>query len=272
MGGSCRPARGLPWPCRPGKRPALPPAGGVPLRPAAREARGRRRLRRQCARRSKLRPAAAARAERPAQAGRELAARRGASACRAAWRGPLVGQREPGRAATPGGECVGRAARPGLRRRRGRAGKAGRSAADRAGGADGPTAPTSWGPGRPGAPTPQPARGWPGARPAKRPRRGLALRPDWVAPRNGWRLAWPEPPTGGDQPPHFPDCRRQAGRAAAPPPHRVGRVSGPQAAGAGGTRPGAPGHGREPLLPGRYTARENKRGSAHRALPLGFAD
>ena len=272
MGGSCRPARGLPWPCRPGKRPALPPAGGVPLRPAAREARGRRRLRRQCARRSKLRPAAAARAERPAQAGRELAARRGASACRAAWRGPLVGQREPGRAATPGGECVGRAARPGLRRRRGRAGKAGRSAADRAGGADGPTAPTSWGPGRPGAPTPQPARGWPGARPAKRPRRGLALRLDWVAPRNGWRLAWPEPPTGGDQPPHFPDCRRQAGRAAAPPPHRVGRVSGPQAAGAGGTRPGAPGHGREPLFPGRYTARENKRGSAHRALPLGFAD
>ena len=178
MGGSCRPARGLPWPCRPGKRPALPPAGGVPLRPAAREARGRRRLRRQCARRSKLRPAAAARAERPAQAGRELAARRGASACRAAWRGPLVGQREPGRAATPGGECVGRAARHGLRRRRGRASKAGRSAADRAGGADGPTAPTSWGPGRPGAPTPQPARGWPGARPAKRPRRGLAYTQD----------------------------------------------------------------------------------------------
>lgn len=270
---ACRPARGLPWPCRPGKRPALPPAGGVPPRPAARECAGRRRLRRQCARRSKLRPAAAARAERPAQAGRELAARRGGASDRgAAWRGPLAGQREHRGAATPGGECVGRAARHGLRRRRGRAGKAGRSAADRAGGADGPTAPTSWGPGRPGAPTPQPAGGWPGARPAKRPRRGLALRPDWVAPSNGWRLAWPEPPTGGDQPPHYPDCRRQAGRAAAPPPHRVGRVSGPQAAGAGGTRPGAPGHGREPLFPGRYTARENKRGSAHRALPLGFAD
>lgn len=69
------------------------------------------------------------------------------------------------------------------------------------------------------------------------PRRGLALHCGGVPPRNGWRLAWPEPPTGGDQPPHFPDCRRQAGRAAAPPPHRVGRVSGPQAAGAGGTRP-----------------------------------
>lgn len=77
---ACRPARGLPWPCRPGKRPALPPAGGVPPRPAARECAGRRRLRRQCARRSKLRPAAAARAERPAQAGRELAARRGGRA------------------------------------------------------------------------------------------------------------------------------------------------------------------------------------------------
>ena len=45
-----------------GKRPALPPAGGVSPRPAARECAGRRRLRRQCARRSKLRPAAAARA------------------------------------------------------------------------------------------------------------------------------------------------------------------------------------------------------------------
>lgn len=244
------------------------------LRPAAREARGRRRLRRQCARRSKLRPAAAARAERPAQAGRELAARRGASACRAAWRGPLVGQREPGRAATPGGECVGRAARHGLRRRRGRAGKAGRSAADRAGGADGPTAPTSWGPGRPGAPTPQPARGWPGARPAKRPRRGLALRPDWVAPRNGWRLAWPEPPTGGDQPPHFPDRPAGAGRAGGGTAAAQGGQGERPAGRRGGwdaARPQA-GHGREPLSPGRYTARKNKRGSAHRALPLGFAD
>lgn len=60
------------------------------LRPAAREARGRRRLRRQCARRFKLRPAAAARAERPAQAGRELAARRG-------------GERLPGGLARPTG-------------------------------------------------------------------------------------------------------------------------------------------------------------------------
>lgn len=56
------------------------PQAAFPPRPAARECAGRRRLRRQCARRSKLRPAAAARAERPAQAGRELAARRGGRA------------------------------------------------------------------------------------------------------------------------------------------------------------------------------------------------
>ena len=175
--------------------------------------------------------------------------RRGKAAGRRARPGLAAGSGEGRGPATPGGECVGRAARHGLRRRRGRAGKAGRSAADRAGGADGPTAPTPWGPGRPGAPTPQPARGWPGARPAKRPRRGLALRPDWVAPRNGWRLAWPEPPTGGDQPPHFPGqtCKGWTGRAAAPPPHRVGRVSARRPEGrvgrgppAGGTRTGAP--------------------------------
>jgi hypothetical protein len=108
-----------------------------------------------------------ARAEQAALAPRsELAARRGASARGAARRGPQAGQREPRGAATPGGECAGRAERHGLRRRRGRAGEAGRSAADRAGGADGPTAPTSWGPGRAGAPTPQPARGRSKARPA----------------------------------------------------------------------------------------------------------
>lgn len=61
-----------------------------------------------------------------------------------AWLGGGTPSEGP-RAATPGGECVGRAERPGLRRRRGRAGKAGRSAADRAGGADGPKAPTSGG-------------------------------------------------------------------------------------------------------------------------------
>ena len=55
-------------------------------------------------------------------------------------------------------------------------------------------------------------------------RRCLALRRGRVPPSNGGGqlaragLARPWPP-------HYPDCRRQAGRAAAPPPHRVGRVS-----------------------------------------------
>lgn len=98
----------------------IPPAGGVSPRPAAREARGRRRLRRQCARRYRLPPAAAARAEQAALAPRsELAARRGASARGAAWRGASdERQREPRGAATPGGECVGSAERQRLRRRR----------------------------------------------------------------------------------------------------------------------------------------------------------
>lgn len=46
------PARRLPWPCRPVDRPAYPARRRRTPRPAAREARGRRRLRRQCARRS----------------------------------------------------------------------------------------------------------------------------------------------------------------------------------------------------------------------------
>lgn len=37
---ACRPARGLPWPCRPGNRPAFPPAGGVPRAPPRANARG----------------------------------------------------------------------------------------------------------------------------------------------------------------------------------------------------------------------------------------
>lgn len=184
-----------------------------------------------------MRPAAAARAERPAQAGRELAARRGGERLPGGLARPTGGpaRARQGRYAGRRVRRQSRAARPAPQAWPGWQGWPKRRRPGRRGGR--PHSPTSWGPGRPGAPTPQPARGWPGARPAKRPRRGLALRPDWVAPRNGWRLAWPEPPTGGDQPPHFPDCRRQAGRAAAPPPHRVGRVSGPQAAGAGGTRP-----------------------------------
>ena len=91
------------------------------------------------------------------------------------------------RAATPGGECVGRAARHGLRRRRGRAGKAGRSAADRAGGADGPKAPMSGGRAAPEHLRRNRARAVPGARPAKRPACGLGLAAGTGGPRYGWR-------------------------------------------------------------------------------------
>ena len=107
-------------------------------------------------------------------------------------RGPgLAGGGTPSegpRAATPGGECVGRAERHGLRRRRGRAGKAGRSAADRAGGADGPKAPTSG-----GRAAPEHLRrnrrggGAMQGRAFGPPRRGLALHCGGVPPRNGWR-------------------------------------------------------------------------------------
>lgn len=113
------PARRLPWPCRPADRPAIPPAGGV-LRAPPRAKRGEGgACRRQCARRYRLPPAAAARAEQAAQPRSELAARRGASARGAARRGASdERQREPRGAATPGGECVGRAERHALRRRR----------------------------------------------------------------------------------------------------------------------------------------------------------
>ena len=102
-----------------------------------------------------------------------------------AWLGGGTPSEGP-RAATPGGECVGRAERHGLRRRRGRAGKAGRSAADRAGGADGPTAPT-----RGGRAAPEHLRrnrhggGAMQGRAFGPPRRGLALHCGGVPPCNG---------------------------------------------------------------------------------------
>lgn len=161
------PARRLPWPCRPADRPALPPAGGVPPRPAAREARGRRRLRRQCARRYRLRATAVARPQ--------------AAGCGPAW--PLEAARAAPplrRAASAQAEPSGTACAVGG----GRAGEAGRSAAARAGGADGPTAPTLWGPGRAGAPTPQPARGRSGARP-----RGARTEGAWPCGAEGYPRA-----------------------------------------------------------------------------------
>lgn len=220
---ACRPARGLPWPCRPGQRPALPPAGGVLLRPAAREARGRRRLRRQCARRSKLRPPAGARA---------AAAARSRGPGSAGGRHPQRGA--PGRYAGRRVRRQSRAARPAPQAWPGWQGWPERRRPGRRGGR--PHSPHLWGPGRPGAPAPRPARGRSKARPAEG---GLS----WPCFAEGCPRATAggqldqDAPQARPWPPHFPDCRRQAGRAAAPPPHRVGRVSGPQAAGAGGTWP-----------------------------------
>ena len=237
---ACRPARGLPWPCRPGQRPALPPAGGVPCAPP-RAKRG--------------------------EGGACAASARGGLNC-----GPPQGQglqqqpaagaparlgggtpSEGPRAATPGGECVGRAARHGLRRRRGRAGKAGRSAADRAGGADGPTAPTLWGPGRPGAPAPQPARGRSKARPAAG---GLP----WPCFAEGCPRATAggqldqDAPQARTWPPHFPGQTPQgAGRGGRRHRRRTGWAGCRPAGRRGGwdvARPQA-GRGREPLSPGR---------------------
>lgn len=266
------------WQARPPPVGGLPPCAGLALalpagatagtparrrrslRPAAREARGRRRLRRQCARRSKLRPPAGARA---------------AAAARS--RGPgSAGGRHPqrgARAATPGGECVGRAARHGLRRRRGRAGKAGRSAADRAGGADGPTAPTLWGPGRPGAPAPQPARGRSNARPAASgpagawpciaegcPRATAGGQLDRAGARRGPALAATLP---------RPDLQGLDGAGGGPAAAQGGQGVGPQAGGAGGTWPArrrdADG---SPFPQAARPPERTKRGSAHRALPL----
>lgn len=179
--------------------------------------------------------------------------RRGKAAGRRARPGLAAGSGEGRGPATPGGECVGRAARHGLRRRRGRAGKAGRSAADRAGGADGPTAPTSWGPGRPGAPAPQPSAGCARgkAREAARLRAWPCGGHGWPALRLAANLTGPGLPGLGR---HISPARPRrgldgagGGTAAA----QGGQGVGPQAGGAGGTWPGAPGHGREPLSPGR---------------------
>ena len=219
MGGFCRPARGLPWPCRPVQRPALPPAGGVPRAPPRANARGGGA----CAASARggtncgppqgqgRRPQGAARlgrwkrrGPRPRYAGRRV--RRQSRAAR------------PAPQAWPGWQGWPECRRPG--RRGGR-----------------PHSPHIVGAGPPRSTCAATERGLcPGQGPRSGPLAGLALRRARVArataggqlDRAGLARPWP---------PHFPDCRRQAGRAAAPPPHRVGRVSGPQAAVAGGTWP-----------------------------------
>ena len=225
---ACRPARGLPWPCRPGQRPALPPAGGVPRAPPRANAREGGAC------------AASARGGLNCGPPQGQGLQQQPAAGAPAWLGGGTPSEGP-RAATPGGECVGRAERHGLRRRRGRAGKAGRSAADRAGGADGPTAPTEWGPGRPGAPAPQPARGRSNARPGLWPAPqglGLALRRGAPAQRLAANLTRTRRRRGLGR--YISPARPRrgldgagGGTAAA----QGGQGVGPQAGGAGGTWP-----------------------------------
>ena len=225
VGGICRPARGLPWPCRPVQRPAFPPAGGVPRAPPRANARGRRRLRRQCARRSQMRPpagaraAAAARSRCPGSAGGRhpqrgapgrYAGRRVRRQSRAAWPAPQ---------AWPGWQGWPKRRRPG--RRRGR-----------------PHSPHRVGAGPRRSTCAATGAGLAGgkAREAAPQGLGLAARLGGPAQRLAANLTGPGLPGLGR---HISrtDPKGLAGRAAAQPPHRVGRVSGPQAAGAGGTRP-----------------------------------
>lgn len=161
---------------------------------------------------------------------------------------PRLGGGTPqrGGAATPGGPSAGRAA---ARRLAG-------DRPDRAGGADGPTAPTEWGPGRAGAPTPRPARGWRGARPAQRPPQGA-----WPCGPTGW----PRATAGGWQAPQ--------GRRPEPPQAATSRHNSPTAAGGrGGRRPSRPGRAgvaaRRPLGAGG-TRPAGADGSPHQ--PAGLA-
>ena len=243
-----------------GKAPAcgrlLPPCAGLALALPAGATAGTpaRRRRLPAPRRARMREEAALAP--PVRAAVQIAGpRRGKAAGRRARPGLAAGSGEGRGPATPGGECVGRAARHGLRRRRGRAGKAGRSAAARAGGADGPTAPTSWGPGRPGAPAPQPSAGCDRGK----AREAARLRA-WPCGGHGWpalRLAANLTRTRRQArpwPPHFPGQTPQgAGRGGRRHRRRTGWAGCRPAGRRGGwdvARPQA-GRGREPLSPGR---------------------
>lgn len=241
------------WQARPPPVGGLPPCAGLALalpagatagtparrrrslRPAAREARGRRRLRRQCARRSKLRPPAGARA---------AAAARSRGPGSAGGRNPQRGA--PGRYAGRRVRRQSRAARPAPQAWPGWQGWPERRRPGRRGGR--PQSPHLWGPGRPGAPAPRPARGRSKARPAAG---GLP----WPCFAEGCSRATAggqldqDAPQARPWPPHYPGqtCKGWTGRAAAPPPPRVGRVSARRPEGrvgrgppAGGTRTGAP--------------------------------
>lgn len=137
-------------------------------------------------------------------------------------------------------------------RRRASAGRLAVAWPARAGGADGPTAPTEWGPGRAGAPTPRPARGRSGARPAKRPPQG----------------AWPCGAGGYPRATAAAQLDRDAPRGRGLGPH----ISPTAAGGRGGRRPSRPGWAgvaaRWPLGAGG-TRPEGADGSPHQ--PAGLA-
>lgn len=256
-------AGGLPWPCRMVGDVADPPAGGAtPRHSRARRGIGPRPAKRARPLRaaSKLRPRTG-RAERLGQGPGQGPQAREARTPPAARRRDAAA----GGAATPGGPSGGRAAAAQAAPQAGQRGAAGRRQAlpGRRGGR--PHSPHSWGPGRPGAPTPQPARGRSKARPAERPRRGLALLCGRVPPSNG-RRRLDLSRRRRRPPPHYPDRRRRAGRAAPKPP-RVGRGSGPQAAGGGRDAPR--GRGREPPSPALPSAAPSRAGGVWGGLGRG---
>lgn len=171
---------------------------------------------------------------------------------------PRLGGGTPqrGGAATPGGPSRGRAAPAQAEPQAGQRGAAGRGQARPGRRAAPPQKPPRVGAGRPGAPTPQPARGWRGARPAKRPPKGA-----WPCGPTGW----PRATAGGWQAPK--------GRRPEPPKAATSRHNSPTAAGGrGGRRPSRPGRAgvaaRRPLGAGG-TRPEGADGSPHQ--PAGLA-
>ena len=238
---ACRPARGLPWPCRPGKRPALPPAGGVPRAPPRANARGGGAC--AASARGGLNCGPPQRREpndrrkpgesQPPAGGRAPEGRLGASGRSPEARAPK------GRYAGRRVRRQSRAARPAPQAWPGWQGWPKRRRPGRRGGR--PQSPHEWGPGRPGAPAPRPARGRSNARPGLRPAPqglGLALRRGAPAQRLAANLTRTRRRRGLGR--HISPARPRrgldgagGGTAAA----QGGQGVGPQAGGAGGTWP-----------------------------------
>lgn len=176
---------------------------------------------------------------------------------------PRLGGGTPqrGGAATPGGPSRGRAAPAQAEPQAGQRGAAGRGQARPGRRAAPPQKPPRVGAGRPGAPTPQPARGWRGARPAKRPPKGA-----WPCGPTGWPRAtaggWQAPKGRRPEPPKAATSRHNSptatGGRGGRRPSRPGwaGVAARRPRGAGGTRPeGADGSPLSPALPSAAPSR-----------------